>query len=380
MFKFCINKEKGFTLIELLVAMAIFSVVMVMVSDIFLSGLGGVSRVLGSETIQESGRFMLESVSKEIRMSVLNSLDGAAVASLPNGVSGPYVSLNITNMNSQTVSFTFDNTAKQISRGGEILNPDDVETVGRFYLVKNDALQPRVTISFALTNKSQRARERATINLQTTVSSREYEGGAGTVITPPPSETSPTNLVLSHIARSKSFSVSWTAGLGNGGAGGCKLQFNVSGSIWADITSAASVNCDANSNNAAYSLNASGWKASWNGTQVRLVRNSDSEIMGTFPQILSCSATAGSATPTPTIDEDCDGNWDDLEYESCSQWGQWGVWNFYSDPICSNFLGYPEEQVWCTPYCDGGCVPQFVVYKTFTYRGNWCMTPVNYYH
>ncbi len=168
------RRISGFTLIELLVAMAVFSVVMITVSGIFLTGLGGTQRIFGLQAVQESGRFVLESMTKEIRMSKVNSLDGVALASLPNGVSGPYSSLNITNANGQTVAYVFDIVGQQVSRAGVVLTSNNVAAVGKFYLTKNSALQPRVTIVMKLNNKTDQEKNKAAINLQTTVSSREY--------------------------------------------------------------------------------------------------------------------------------------------------------------------------------------------------------------
>lgn len=168
------DKTDGFTLIELLVAMAIFSVVVVVAVDIFLMGLGGAQRIFGSQAVQEGGRFIMESMAKEVRMSRVNSLDGVAYLSLPNGVSGPYASLNITNAHGQTLDYVFDGASQQVRRAGEILSSNDIEATGKFYLTKSGSLQSRVTVVLNLINKSARAGQRAAINLQTTVSSREY--------------------------------------------------------------------------------------------------------------------------------------------------------------------------------------------------------------
>jgi len=150
---------------------------------------------------------------------------------------------------------------------------------------------------------------------------------------------SPSNLALSHTANNESFTVSWTAGSGNGGIGGCKMQF-YTGSTWADISSAADVNCDTDLSEGAFTLNADGWKAHWNGTEVRLVRKSDLTAVGTFPQTLSCTTLSGSATPTPSIDEDCNGYWDNTTLVNCQpvceSWGCWfryESWSIY--PTCS---------------------------------------------
>jgi len=169
------SKPDGFTLIELLVAMAMFSVVMIVITDIFLSGMGNIQRSFGSQAVQESGRFILESMAKEIRMSEFNSVDGAIdFDSLSEGVNGPYSSLNITNDNG-SVDYIFDNDAKQVSRqAGEILNPNDIEVTGHFYLTKKTNSPPRLTMVLNLISKSAKASGRAAINLQTTVSLRQY--------------------------------------------------------------------------------------------------------------------------------------------------------------------------------------------------------------
>lgn len=157
-------KEQGFSLIELLVALAIFSIAVVTVTDIFLIGLGGGKKIFGQQNIQESGRFIMESMSKEMRMSKINTVAG-----------GPYTTVSITNAAGQTLSYTIDNTAKTISRAGARLNPAEVEVTGRFYVQRaNDDAQPRVTIILILRNKTDKERERSEISLQTTISSRDY--------------------------------------------------------------------------------------------------------------------------------------------------------------------------------------------------------------
>jgi len=158
------SKEQGFSLIELLVALATFSIVVVTVTDIFLIGLGGGKKIFGQQNIQESGRFILESMSKEMRMSKINTVAG-----------GPYATVSITNAAGQTLSYTIDNTAKTISRAGALLNPVEVEVTGNFYVQQDTPdSQSRVTTALILRNKTGKTRERSEIDLQTTVSSRNY--------------------------------------------------------------------------------------------------------------------------------------------------------------------------------------------------------------
>ena len=70
------NNEQGFTLIELLVAMAVFMVIIVAVIDIFAVGLGGSQRIFGRQNTQDSARFILESMSKEIRICACQTKSG----------------------------------------------------------------------------------------------------------------------------------------------------------------------------------------------------------------------------------------------------------------------------------------------------------------
>src|SRR3989339_715055 len=61
--------QAGFTLIEMIVAMAIFGVLAVSITGIFISVIKSQRLALAQNSIQESGRYILESMTKEIRMS-----------------------------------------------------------------------------------------------------------------------------------------------------------------------------------------------------------------------------------------------------------------------------------------------------------------------
>lgn len=148
-------------------------------------------------------------------------------------------------------------------------------------------------------------------------------------------QTNPSNLTLNHTTRNKNFTVSWTAGIGNGWAWNCKLQYNKSGT-WTDI-SATTYNCDTNASNIAVTLPASWWySGNWNGTSIRLMRISSSTLMGTFPTNLLCTTTSASSSSTPNIDEDCNGNWDNSVSGGCSSYA------FYQKSV------RPWNDQWCS--------------------------------
>jgi len=120
--------------------------------------------------------------------------------------------------------------------------------------------------------------------------------------------SSPTNLSLTHISWYKTFTFSWTAGADNGAS--CKLQYLKDGTIWTNI-SETTYNCDTDVSIQSVTLPWDGWNGDWNSVSVRVIRTSDSSLMGTFTQNLTCSSIVWSSTSTLNIDENCDGEWDD---------------------------------------------------------------------
>ena len=107
-----------------------------------------------------------------------------------------------------------------------------------------------------------------------------------------------------HSDNYRTFQVSWTAGVRNGGSGGCILQYDQNGT-WTDLVGGPG-NCDVDVDTAV-SLPSTGWiGADWDAVSVRLIRTSDLLVLETFSETLDCSTMSGSASSTPDIDEDCD--------------------------------------------------------------------------
>lgn len=172
----------------------------------------------------------------------------------------------------------------------------------------------------------------------------------------PPIQSNPTSLTLSHTANSKTFTFSWTAGVGNGGS--CKLQYFKNGTTWTDI-SALTYNCDTTIWSQLVTLPADGWNTNWSSISVRVIRTSDSLAMGTFPQNLTCSAVGASASSTPNVDENCNGTWDDYSagqayVASVAEVPQHGLaevmWSVGAIP--SSFTVYYGRSIW---YNDDSC-------------------------
>ncbi len=192
--------------------------------------------------------------------------------------------------------------------------------------------------------------------------------GSGTVLTPP------SGFGLSHSSRAKTFTVSWTAGSGNGGAGGCKIQYQNFGSSWVDITN---VNCDAAGSSAGtITLPGDGWYgSSWSSASVRLVRVSDSAVMGTLGNV-TCSSTGGSGTSTPTIDENCNNTWDDSTSvdtcNSCTFSGGISRLVYFTDASCTIHDITYDTCYANNPFGTKGCGPQDGKYSTLDWIPGSC--------
>ena len=161
-------KNKGFTLIELLIGLAIFSMIILSMTAIAASVIKSQRKAFSLQNVQEASRYILEAMSKEIRMSTINSGDGSSST------------LDITNSAGETVEYRFEGGAERIQRrisGGfwQDVNPANLEVTGRFYVDKI-AFPARsvVTVVMKINSKGAKAEEQAEIYLQSTITPRPY--------------------------------------------------------------------------------------------------------------------------------------------------------------------------------------------------------------
>jgi len=161
----------GFTLIELLVAVSIFLVVITMAAEIFMMGMGGVRRLYGRQNALDSARFIMESMAKEIRMSTITSASGDSTT----------LDIKSSKLSPSAIQYVFTAgggiTRSQGGGPASSLNPAEVQiTGGRFIVGKYGTTlqQPRVTIIMGVRNVTAVTAQQVQINLQTTISSREY--------------------------------------------------------------------------------------------------------------------------------------------------------------------------------------------------------------
>lgn len=167
----------------------------------------------------------------------------------------------------------------------------------------------------------------------------------------------PTGLSLTHSANNKTFSVSWTAGSGNGGASGCRVEFQRgSDSAWVSL---GTVNCDVSGASVGViSLPGDGWNGgvAWTSRAVRLLRISDSAVVGNLGNV-TCSSKSNAGSSTPSIDENCNNVWDDSATVVVTP-----AVNYSCTQYCHPY----EDQVWSLANCAGSVV------TTQTYSGGCC--------
>ena len=163
------KKEVGFTVVEVLVTSLIFSIIAMAVSAIFVETLSLQRRLSASQKIQDNAIFVLESMSRDIRVSaisnqespgctantltVIHPVKGDVVFRMTNGVieksqaGGPFVAISGSDVKFSRFNFCITGS------------------------LQNDNKTPRATILTTVENVS--GREVLEVNLQTTVSSRD---------------------------------------------------------------------------------------------------------------------------------------------------------------------------------------------------------------
>ncbi|PIV10165.1 MAG: hypothetical protein COS49_01990 [Candidatus Portnoybacteria bacterium CG03_land_8_20_14_0_80_41_10] len=162
-------KNKGFTLVELLVALAVFSLVVVAMSATAVSVIKSQRKGFALQEGQETARYLLESVSKEIRMSTIDSSSGENESSL-----------SITNAKGENVDYRFNSQKLQRQVNGGVwqdLNPFDLKVTGSFYIRRSFSQPVRGAVTLVMKVKANggRAEGETEINLQSTLSSRSFE-------------------------------------------------------------------------------------------------------------------------------------------------------------------------------------------------------------
>lgn len=179
-----LKNKKGVTLLELTVAIAIFSVVILSATQIFKMVLEGQRNAIAAQNIQESMRYVLEVMSKEIRMA---QKEDETIKNCPlitddkvyEASGDGNAILAFKNYNGDCVKYYLDSGRFKIDRGSDsgYITPDEINITNLEFVVVDDGIvneQSRVTIKMDVEAVGKEMHEQAT-KIQTTISSRYYE-------------------------------------------------------------------------------------------------------------------------------------------------------------------------------------------------------------
>lgn len=170
--------KKAFTLIESMVAVAIFAILIVSATSIFLSIIKSQRNTLSAKNAQESISYALEAMAKEIRMAKVD--DGKCI------VTGRVYQVEeggrrIKFRNYQNTCVTYEVIDKRlvITRGEKtaFMTPTSVKVDQLNFNLRNEDVeiqQPIVTLRFDFDYFNNEA-GRQSMQIQTTISSRSYE-------------------------------------------------------------------------------------------------------------------------------------------------------------------------------------------------------------
>lgn len=165
-----VKKEGGFTIVEVLVSTFVFSIIAITVSGLFVQILALERKSFAAQKIQENGLFIMELMSREIRVSQIQNQDSSNCTA---------TSLTIIHPVNGTVIYALNGGALQRTAGG-VTTDLSSSTVAfsrlNFCITGSnptDGQQARVAILASIQNKT--GREILTASLETTVSSRDVQ-------------------------------------------------------------------------------------------------------------------------------------------------------------------------------------------------------------
>lgn len=161
-------KKNGFTLVELIVAVFIFSTLVFVAGGSFIGVLNMQRRGLNVKKIEENGRFILESMTREIRVA-------NPITSADSGCPGPST-LTFQHPTNGTIEYFISSSGihRRVNGIDTVLSSPDVSISRLNFCISGnlggDNKQPRVTIILGLSTGG--ASQADILDLQTTVSQR----------------------------------------------------------------------------------------------------------------------------------------------------------------------------------------------------------------
>jgi Tfp pilus assembly protein PilV len=164
------KKSGGFTIVEVIVSAFVFSIIVIVIGGLFVQVLAAERRAFASQKVQENGLFIMEFMSREIRVSQIHNQDSPDCTAQPLTIVHPV-----------NGSVTYLLTGDVLQRIAEGVTTDLSSSAVAFSRLNfcimgsapTDDQQARVAIIASIKNKT--GKETVTVNLETTVSSRDVQ-------------------------------------------------------------------------------------------------------------------------------------------------------------------------------------------------------------
>lgn len=168
-------KNKGFTLLELMVALAVFTIVSIIVVSVFSVSAKNQRQAFLMQNLQDNARFIIDRFSKETRMGIIQDRpdDDTNLSVYFENQEGDNVRYKFETIDGANYLTRLEKKGGTIGVGeqGEPLSSLEIDITGMFYTVNQAGKQQRVTMGLLLKPKGS---SEPALRVQGTVTSRQY--------------------------------------------------------------------------------------------------------------------------------------------------------------------------------------------------------------
>ncbi len=167
-------QNKGFTLIEMVVAVAVFALLIGVISGIFLSSIRNQKNGLATQEILDQTSYLMEYMSKALRMAK-KDMTGSCTGTVKLNYAFAGQCLKFLNYNDECQQFCLVG-ARLKDENGNYLTSASLQVLNFAVVLSGatqppvDYLQPRVTISLNIAGQDQ-----SSAKIQTTISQRNLD-------------------------------------------------------------------------------------------------------------------------------------------------------------------------------------------------------------
>lgn len=175
-----LKQDKGFTLMEVLASVVIFSVVVLIVTGIFISILRVQRKVLATQEILDQTGYALEYMSRSIRMAK-KDLSGTCLSTSKLNYELTSFGVKFIDYNNNCTEYYLNNYQIKKKIGSDITELTSLKLKVNYFKVvidgesQNDNKQPKVTLAFEIESQRLPVSQRPQLRFQTTISQRNLD-------------------------------------------------------------------------------------------------------------------------------------------------------------------------------------------------------------